>query len=262
MNSRYKKSFINNLIHKNSIKNNTDCKYNIISTNIKNNTNIDIKISILIPIYNGIEYIEDSINSVLNQTEKCWELIIGINGHPENSEVYKTAKEYEKINEKIKVLDLFKIKGKSNTLNKMLEFSNYNYIAILDVDDIWEIDKLENQIKYLKTNYDVVGSKCQYFQDSDIIPPVGIGDVTNLDFYYGNPIINSSAIIKKELCFWDQTHEGLEDYDLWIRLKKQGKKFYNCDKILVKHRIHIKSAFNTNNHINVKKLIQFHSKST
>ncbi len=49
-------------------------------------------ISILIPIYNGIEFIDDSVQSVLNQTYTNWELIIGINGHPENSDVYKKAK--------------------------------------------------------------------------------------------------------------------------------------------------------------------------
>ena len=42
-------------------------------------------ITILIPIYNGIEYLEESIESVKKQTFKDWELIIGINGHPANS---------------------------------------------------------------------------------------------------------------------------------------------------------------------------------
>ena len=40
-------------------------------------------ISILMPIYNGIEYINESVSSVLDQTYGDWELIIGINGHPE-----------------------------------------------------------------------------------------------------------------------------------------------------------------------------------
>ena len=47
------------------------------------------------PIYNGIEFIEESVSSILNQTFTHWELIIGINGHPPNSDVYQIAKEYE-----------------------------------------------------------------------------------------------------------------------------------------------------------------------
>ena len=235
-------------------------KLNIIDASGDFIDNIDTRISIFIPIYNGIEFIQESVNSVLNQTYTDWELIIGINGHPENSEIFKTAKEYEKLSEKIKVFDLFEIKGKSNTLNKMLELSKYNYIAILDVDDTWEPDKLECQIKYLKMNYDVVGTKCKYFGDSELIPPNGMGDIGHLNFYYENPMINSSVIIKKELCFWNKDFEGLEDYDLWLRLKKQNKRFYNYDKVLVMHRIHSESAFNNINNKSVKQLLKHHRK--
>ena len=75
-------------------------------------------INILMPLYNGIEFIDESVTSIKKQTFKEWELIIGINGHPPNSDVYKKAKEHE--NDKIKVIDLFEIKGKSNALNSML----------------------------------------------------------------------------------------------------------------------------------------------
>ena len=64
-------------------------------------------ISILIPIYNGIEFIHESVESVINQTYTDWELIIGINGHPQNSDIYKKAKEYENKSDKIKVFDFF-----------------------------------------------------------------------------------------------------------------------------------------------------------
>ena len=76
-------------------------------------------ISILMPIYNGIEFVNESVESVLNQSYDKWELIIGINGHPENSNVYQIAKEYEKKYDKIHVFDFFQIKGKSNTLNSI-----------------------------------------------------------------------------------------------------------------------------------------------
>jgi glycosyltransferase involved in cell wall biosynthesis len=55
-------------------------------------------ISVLIPIYNGIEFIEESVGSVLQQTFTDWELLIGVNGHPENSETYQLAKRYEQTN--------------------------------------------------------------------------------------------------------------------------------------------------------------------
>ena len=55
-------------------------------------------ISILIPIYNGIEFVEESVSSVIQQTFKEWELIIGINGHPKNSDIlFQLASIYRSI---------------------------------------------------------------------------------------------------------------------------------------------------------------------
>jgi glycosyltransferase involved in cell wall biosynthesis len=200
-------------------------------------------ISVLIPIYNGIEFIEESVSSVLNQTYEQWELLIGINGHPQNSNIYKIAKEYEKKSDKIRVFDFYTIRGKSNTLNEMIRFCNYNYVALLDVDDVWHPQKLEIQSNALN-NYDVIGSKCIWFGDRPgVIPQTPIGDISNIDFSIINPIINSSSVIRKELSYWNEN--GVEDYDLWLRLRKQNKKFFNFKEILVKHRIHSKSAFNS-----------------
>lgn len=197
------------------------------------------------PIYNGIEFINDSITSILSQTYNEWELIIGINGHSQNSNTYEIAKKYEEICGKIKVLDLFTMKGKSNALNYMLKFCRYDYIALLDVDDIWHPQKLEIQTQLLN-NYDIIGSRCKYFGEiSDIIPNIPCGDISNFDFSIVNPIINSSSIIKKNLCYWCYWNDGIEDYDLWLRLRKQNKKFFNFEEILVLHRIHNTSAFNS-----------------
>jgi glycosyltransferase involved in cell wall biosynthesis len=203
-------------------------------------------ISILMPIYNGIEFIDESVISILNQTYDQWELIIGINGHPENSDVYKIAKEYEKRSvDKIRVYDFYNIKGKSNTLNEMIQYCKYDYVAILDVDDIWHAKKLEVQ-SHMLNNYDIIGSNCVWFGDRPgIIPTIPIGDISNFDFSTVNPIINSSCIIRKELCHWNHNWNGVEDYDLWLRLRKLGKRFFNCKEILVKHRIHNASAFNS-----------------
>ena len=216
-------------------------------------------ISILMPIYNGIEFIDESVPSIIAQTYDKWELLIVINGHLKNSEVYKIAKKYEEINNKIRVFDLYNIKGKSNALNDLIKYCNYDYIALLDVDDIWHEKKLEIQSKYL-TEYDVIGSKCIWIGDRPgIVPKIPDGDISNFNFTSVNPIINSSSIIKKPLCYWNREHDGVEDYDLWLKLRKLNKKFYNCSEILVKHRIHNESAFNAKGNNNkVPDLLKSH----
>jgi glycosyltransferase involved in cell wall biosynthesis len=216
-------------------------------------------ISILIPIYNGIEYIDDSVTSVLKQTYTNWELIIGINGHPPNSAVYQKAKEYESKSDKIRVIDYYPIRGKSNTLNEMIKHSRFDYIALLDVDDIWNNNKLEVQSKLLD-KYDVIGSNCIYFGDiENRVPPILIGDISEGNFASGNPMVNSSSVIRKELCYWNSSWDGIEDYDMWLRLRKQNKKFFNFKEVLVKHRIHNDSAFNAKgNGDKVEDLLHIH----
>ena len=210
------------------------------------------------PIYNGIEFIDESVQSIINQTYKDWELLIGINGHQENSDVYKTAKKYENLDNRIKVYDFYSIKGKSHTLNEMVKYCKNGFIALLDVDDIWNNKKLEIQSQFL--NYDVIGSNCVWFGDiNGIVPKIPVNDISHFNFANVNPVINSSSIIKKDLAVWNSNFDGVEDYDLWIKLRKQNKRFYNCPEILVKHRIHRTSAFNAKGNNNkVDSLLRFH----
>jgi len=214
-------------------------------------------ISILIPIYNGFEFFQESFKSVIEQTYKDWELIIAVNGHPENSaiflEIQLTVSHYPEQN--IRVFDFYDINGKSTTLNRMIQYCKGDYVAILDVDDIWHNNKLASQVPYMYT-FDVIGTKCVYFGDMEgIIPEIPVGEITYYDFRRVNPVINSSSLVRIELCFWEEN--GIEDYDLWLKLWKQHKRFYNVDDVLVKHRIHNTSAFNSQgNHLKVEDLLR------
>ena len=211
-------------------------------------------LSILMPVYNGSEFLPDSVASVINQTFKEWELIIAINGYEPDSQIFQMV--YNYINaigdNRIRVLDYHDCKGKPATLNKMLGECKYTYVAILDVDDIWLPMKLEVQQPFLLKGYDVIGTKCVYFGEmNNIVPAIPTGDIVTFNFLQNNPMINSSAIIKKELAHWD-VNCFVEDYDLWLRLWREKRRFYNCPEVLVKHRIHRESAFNAkgnNNHV-------------
>ena len=161
------------------------------------------------PIYNGIEFIDESVSTVLYQSFKEWELIIGINGHPINSSVFLKAKEYEKKDSRIKVIDFYLIKGKSDTLNEMIKYAKYDWISLLDVDDKWLPKKLESQLIYMKY-YDIIGTQCKYFEDYSIIPNIPVGDLKNHNFLNVNPIINSSCLIKKNYVIGIKIMMGLK----------------------------------------------------
>ena len=210
-------------------------------------------ISILIPLYNGVEFLNESISSVVAQTYTEWEVIIGVNGHPPDSPVFHKAKQYERVSDKIRVVEFPDIRDKSAALNEMVRHAKYSHIALLDVDDIWLYDKLEKQIPFIESGYDVVGARCIYFGErsrlQNIIPTIPTGDISKCDFKIANPVINSSAVIKREHCIWDGSL-NLEDYDMWLRLRQSECRFYNCSDILVRHRLHPESAFNAKGNSN------------
>jgi len=213
-------------------------------------------ISILIPVYNGVEFAHECINSVINQTFQEFEVIIGINGHPIHSSVEKTLCQYA--SDKIKIIH-YTTNGKANTLNAMLYDCKFDWICLLDIDDKWFPQKLEKQIPFTK-KYDIIGTNCKLFGDCNNVTNIPTGDISDFDFLKVNPIINSSCMVKKKLCYWEDFIYGLNDYDMWVRLRKLNFKFYNCDEVLVYHRIHKDSAFNSKgNRFNVPKLINHYS---
>ena len=211
-------------------------------------------IAILMPVYNGHEFLHESVESVVRQTYKNWVLHIAINGHNTGSDVYNYAVAHREtyipeMQDKIIVHDLGKTGGKSGALNTLVQIlpDTIQWVALLDVDDIWHPEKLSVQAPHLytkdKPSWSVVGTRCIYFGDlAGIVPDIPTGDLQNVSFLKVNPIINSSAIIRRELCEWEEN--GIEDYALWLKLKSEGHRFYNCSQILVKHRIHRASAFN------------------
>jgi glycosyltransferase involved in cell wall biosynthesis len=217
-------------------------------------------ISILLAVYNGEKFIDHAIESVLNQTYTEWELLIGLNGTTDLSR--SIVIEYQKKDHRIISFDYLSDKGKGKTLNKLINLSKYNWIAIQDDDDIWTKDKLEIQQKYIM-NYDVIGSFINYIDSNGNFlgaPQLSTKDedIKRLSFTGINQIANTSTIFKKnkalEIGGWRSDIDGIEDYDFWLRLMKNNNRFINIDQVLVYHRLHSGSNFNNKQH-NLKKIL-------
>lgn len=195
-------------------------------------------ITILIPIYHGVEDYETCITSVITQDYDGFQIIVGVNGHLPDSKVYKDIVEISgrvcKDVTDIQILDLGHIKGKTPTLNRMIMYAKHDWVAVLHVTDYWLPGKLSCQLPYMHA-YDIIGTKCRYFGDITGNSNIPVGDVSNFNFYKYNPIIISSYLIKIEDAYWEETIRG--DYSLMIRLKEDNKKFFNVDKCMVMRKI-------------------------
>ncbi len=213
-----------------------------------------VRVSILIPLYNGIEFLEECIDSVINQTFTDWEALIGINGHGEvGGEVGFKAKLIAFKDDRIKVIIQGPpISGKVQSLNNLISFAEADLICILDCDDKWEPNKLQRQIKVLETvacDATVIGTFCTYFGELNHNLFLDSGYINPNILERINPIINSSSMIKKEYCLWEDKEYtfGVEDYYLWMQICINGGKLYNIPEFLTWHRIHKTSAFNSSN---------------
>jgi glycosyltransferase involved in cell wall biosynthesis len=213
--------------------------------------------TILTPLFNGIEYFKECYDSVVTQTDKGWIWIIGINGHGPTNPIYDQL--LQLANERI-IVKNYSTVGKVETLNAMISEVSSIYVAILDCDDIWIPQKLEFQKNILLSNpkIDVLGTGCKYIGNLDHSPTLPVGHITLETLLHGtNPIINSSVVCRKKGIVWDSKFYGLDDYDLWLRIRKMNKKIYNCPEILVLHRIHNNSFYNSKgNHKLVSKLLK------
>jgi hypothetical protein len=187
----------------------------------------------------------------LGQEFKNYKCIIGFNGTIDSSrEIVKSL-----IGDDIRfsVIDYGDDKGKSRTLNKLLPIVNTKYISLIDGDDTWEPTKLSEQIKLCEC-FDVIGTLAYYIdENNNKINKLHLAqsdtEIKNGFSIGHNQIVNSSSLFKTEDAIeiggWDESTEGLEDFDFWIRLYKKGSIFHNIQQFLVSHRIHSTSNFNS-----------------
>lgn len=222
-------------------------------------------ISILTTVYNGYEFLDECAKSVILQecrygdVEFEWEWWIGVNGHGKGGEALKAAIAVQ-TDPRIHVVNLPEVVGRVQALNALRKMATGDWIAIIDCDDIWEPLKLLTQMIAIHMSprpIDIIGTFCSYFGDHTGGARIPSGWIRPEDIFRENPIINSSVVMRAELAHWEERF-GLEDYDLWIRLTKEGRSFFNIPHRLVRHRLHRDSAFNGKSGQDLHGLYVFH----
>ena len=203
------------------------------------------KISIILPNFNSQKYIKQTIQSILNQSFKLWELIIV--DDCSNSETKDILKNYKK-NKKIKIFYLNKNKGAAFCRNFAIKKAQSEYLAFIDSDDVWKKNKLKNQINFMKrnnflftyTNYETFGKKIKKIYN----PP----KLNYSNFIKNTSIATSTMMIKREeiknIKFINS--KICEDYYFKCKLLKKVKFAYCLKKILTKYRIRNESLQSSN----------------
>lgn len=214
------------------------------------NTNKQPLVSIIMPVYNPGQFLAPAMESILAQTYTNWELIAVDDASTDDS--YKILKIYAKNDKRIKV---FKNKinvGVSKTANIALQLAKGQFIARMDSDDVMYPNRLEEQVKYLQANSDVilVGGQCLLINEDGIKIgekrfPTNYQDLKKMIFW-NIPVQQPSTMVNrillpKDFVWYDNKFTSAEEVELLFKFFKLGK-VVNLKSYLLKYRIHGKNT--------------------
>lgn len=205
------------------------------------------KVSIVIPVYNGSNYLKQAIDSALNQTYDNIEIIVVNDGSTDNSE--DIALSY---GDKIKYI--YKENGgSSSALNEGIKNMSGEYFSWLSHDDLYLSDKLEKQMEYASEDTVI-------FAGSDLIDSSGkiIKKANNLNKIaeyvnnHGNEYLiaqpskyyfsGCTCLIPKKVFnkvgLFSEDLRLVNDYDMWFRIYKENYRIIFIPEVLVQSRMH------------------------
>lgn len=202
-------------------------------------------VSVLMPVFNGDQYLANAIDSVLAQTFRDFEFIIFDDGSTDGTT--KILQNFEKSDNRIRVYHQSKNLGIVATLNKSLTLAKGKYIARMDADDICLPDRLENQIAFLEKHPEVgvLSGNIQLIdcngKTSTFLKFPESNTKILWSFCYFCPIVHPAVMMRRQIVLdaggYRNVRPHAEDYDLWIRLS-QNTQFANLPRVLLKLRKH------------------------
>jgi len=183
------------------------------------------KISVLMPVKNGREFLDEAIQSVLSQSYGDFELIIMDNGSSDSS--WELMMEHKSSDNRVKVIRNKNI-GLTNSLNLMLDLASGEFIARIDSDDIAAPWRFEHQLKALLGDELAIMAtgRCKVLNEGGVEvyesgPPEDKSELKR-SLIFKSAIWHSSVMWKnKPSIRYNNSFAYAQDYDLWSRLSRK-----------------------------------------
>lgn len=208
-------------------------------------------VSILMTVFNTIEYVEEAIDSILKQTFSEWELILVDDGSTAATVEFLTALQRKINDSRIRFLPITHV-GRAQALNYGLAQAQAEWIAILDADDAWHPDKLALQWCSLAQDPNAIfTTKTGLFKTQEDIKSLLNKTPTPAEFLrlnskkmlLSNFVSHSAVLFKKAGRSYNETLRSQIDYDLWMRCIKNKANIVYLPIELTYHRIHSNQSF-------------------
>lgn len=223
------------------------------------------EISVIMSVYNTEKYLLESVNSILNQEEVDFQLIIVNDGSTDNS--INILSQIEQRDERVLVINQDN-RGLAVSLNTAINISTGEYIARMDADDIADSKRLLKQLNFLKENRNtgIVGSYVHVFGDGKTRVwkyPLNNNEC-DVALLFFNPLAHPAVMFRRsvvdDIGLYDLSFEYDQDYELWARASGSHG-ISNIPDILLKYRIHnnqMGSVFSKTERVESQKRTQYH----
>lgn len=199
-------------------------------------------VSIVMPVYNGEPYIQECMDSILQQTYQDFEVVIVDDCSADHS--FEILREYERKDSRIRVL--------ANSSHDMIKALNYGmeqakgeYIARMDIDDVMLPNRLEKQVEVMAENKDITVC-ASWLQTFGLVEQVGRGGQGCVQFplfhlLRNNFIAHPTTMLKTSFLKMHnlkyREYPYAEDYKLWMDIAVCGGTFWIIPAVLLKYRI-------------------------
>lgn len=203
-------------------------------------------VSIIIPVFNGADFLREAIESALNQTYPNVEILVINDGSDDNGETEKIALSYD---DKIRYFAKDN-GGVASALNTAISKMRGEYFSWLSHDDLYVPEKIQEQISVLikeenPLNCVVYSNFATFEKNPDVNQVVSYPSIDPENFRYflacGDSVHGCTLLVPRyafTLCgFFDERLRTTQDYDMWFRLASHYK-FVHIAKVLVKARQH------------------------
>lgn len=199
-------------------------------------------VSVITPCYNGAGYISETIESVIAQTYENWEMIIIDDGSLDNSA--EIIRSYEERDPRIRLISQ-KNAGSASARNRGIRNAGGQYIALLDADDLWDAEFLEEQIAFMKRK-DAVCVCCSYRRINDkseeILRPIKTkSTITYKDMTVMNRIGCLSGLYDisryGKVYLREELKSIRDDYAYWLDIVKLEGYVAGNSQVLASYRI-------------------------
>lgn len=210
------------------------------------------EISVIMSVYNGETYLEEAVESIINQSFTKWELVI-INDCSTDS-TSEILADFALKDERIKVHTNEVNLRLPTSLNKAISLCQGKYIARMDADDICLPDRLEKQYRFMEEKSDVALSSCRFMTvKNGVYMSGGAGGRCDNDslkalLLVANPILHPGVIAKAEVMKsfgYDTSLTCTEDLELWTRMAAANMKMVILPEYLMIYRLHDKQITST-----------------